>query len=96
MGLNQRALPSRHHRLNAEHVAREQVCRGGPPRMVPILIRFVFLIPRLPRDGGSTRDHVPPTAVATSGDEVNRGLGFAVLEQRFEQTDDRYGCAGWR
>ncbi len=49
--------------------------------MVPVLVGFVFLVPRLPGDGGAAFQHVAPTAVAFGRDEFQRFLACGAAEQ---------------
>ena len=53
--------------------------------MVPVLIRFVLLVPGFPGNGRAALYHVTPTAIVRCGDQGQRGRVLAVFEQALQQ-----------
>lgn len=85
MRADDRATPAGGEGLDAKDEAWKQIRRRGAPGVVPILVGFEFLVPRLPSDRSAALEHMPPAALARSGDERERGVAHAILQQSLEQ-----------
>ena len=80
-----RAFPAGRERLRAENETWQQVRGRGTPRVIPILVRLVFLIPRFPSDCCTALDHVFPTAIIVRHDEPEGVCARVVRKECFEQ-----------
>ena len=70
---------------DAHQTERNDIGRGGTPRMIPVLIGFPFVAPGFHCYGRTFSYHVRPTAVALACHQRKGGIRFAQIVESLKQ-----------